>query len=393
MNRTIFILFVTFIFILISLESYALDAKKELKDLSKKPLLDTNWGLKKIDVEKAIEIQKEISATKRKIIVAVIDTGTDISHPALKNNIWVNKKEIPNNGIDDDKNGFIDDVNGWNFVTNDNSPKDSHGHGTHIAGIIVSSAPDVELMILKYFDPKSLSDKNLINTVKAIDYAVQNGAHIINYSGGGFGQNPDEDAAIKRAKDKNVLFVAAAGNDTEDSDKKSFYPASYDHSNIISVASLTEESHLVESSNYGVKTIDLAAPGKNIYSTLPNNRYGNMTGTSQATAFVTGALAMYMESSLENQTPEKLIEYIVMTGNFEEELKGKTKYKTKLNSYRALSMKGRDLNALGLSIKNISDNNSDIFSSDSMLIESGIENLVQKINGKNKTRIPAQQLN
>jgi thermitase len=371
------VLLLTMIFI--SSKSYALDVKKEIRILANNPASQENWGLKKIEIEKSWNISKG----NKKIIVAIIDTGVDIDHPDLKNNLWTNSNEIPNNGIDDDHNGFIDDIYGWNFVNNTNKPFDFHGHGTHVAGIIHNVAPEVSFMVLKYFDPLSVSENNLTNTVKAIDYAVANGAQIINYSGGGFGKNPLEEAAIKRAKDKNILFVAAAGNDTTDSDRQGFYPASYDFSNIISVASLTQDSELVKSSNFGIHTVDIAAPGKDIYSTLPNGRYGYMTGTSQATAFVTGVLAILMDSRPDIKTSEKFIEYLVKTGDFEENLSGKTKYKTKLNSYRALAMKGQDANTNGL--------NADIFSSDIDTVDANLNSIVKNINQKNSLRIPAQQ--
>jgi len=353
----------------------------------KNPIFDQNWGLKKIEVEKSWNI----SPSNKKIIVAIIDTGMDITHPALKDNLWINPKEIPNNGIDDDGNGFIDDINGWNFVNETNKPCNSHGHGTNIAGIIRNVSPEVSIMVLKYFDPKSLSDKNITNTVRAIDYAVNNGAQIINYSGGGFGKNPLEEMAIKRAKDKNILFVAAAGNESTNSDKNSFYPASYELSNIISVASLTQESDLVESSNFGIETVDIAAPGKNIFSTLPGGRYGQMTGTSQATAFATGVLAMMVATYPDIKSAEKLIDYLVKTGNVEENLNGKTKFKTKLNSYRALAMKGREIDASGLSTVNTKQINADIFSSDISVLDKNLDSLIKNTNTKNRIRIPAQQ--
>jgi subtilisin family serine protease len=378
MNKTIFILIIAFVFILMSLNGYAANQSVALTE---------NWGIKKIEADKSWHI----SQSNKKIIVAIIDTGIDIHHPVLKNNIWINPKEIPNNGIDDDKNGFVDDINGWNFVAENNKPFDSHGHGTHIAGIVKSVAPQVSIMVLKYFDPKSLSDKNLSNTVKAINYAVQNGAQIINYSGGGFGKNPLEKAAIQRAKDQNILFVAAAGNESVDSDKDPFYPADYDLPNIVSVASLTQESNLVGSSNFGIRTVDIAAPGKEILSTLPGGRYGRMTGTSQATAFVTGALAILLDANPNIQDPRKIIEYLVKTGNIEENLNGKTKYRTQLNSYRSLVMKGRDLNAGGFAVENTKHINSDFFSSDTAILESSLDSLIKSINHKNRIRIPAQQ--
>lgn len=373
MNKTIFILLITALFMLFSLDSYSQTINTQ--DL----FLKENWGIKKIEADKSWNI----SQSNKKIIVAIIDTGVDMNHPALKDNIWINPKEIPNNGIDDDGNGFIDDVNGWNFVAENNRPFDSHGHGTHIAGIVKSVAPQVSIMVLKYFDSKSVSDKNLSNTVRAINYAIQNGAQIINYSGGGFGKNPSEEAAIKRAKDKNILFVAAAGNESVDSDKDHFYPADYDLGNIISVASLTQDSSLVGSSNFGVQTVDIAAPGKEIFSTLPGGRYGHMTGTSQATAFVTGALAILLDTYSDIKSPEKVIEYLVKTGDIERNLDGKTKYRTKLNSYRALAMKDRDPNAQQI--------NSEIFSSDTAVLESNLNSLLKNIDLKNRIRIPAQQ--
>lgn len=386
-------LLIFFLLLAFTINAFGIDAKKELKSLEalevKNPILEQNWGLKKIDVEKSLKIYQESNNQNKKIIVAIIDTGMDMNHPALKDNLWVNPKEIPDNGIDDDGNGFIDDIHGWNFVAETNKPFDSHGHGTHIAGIVKNVSPSVSLMILKYFDPKSLSDKNITNTVRAIDYAVNNGAQIINYSGGGFGKNPLEERAIKRAKDKNILFVAAAGNESTNSDKNSFYPASYEFSNIVSVASLTESSNLVESSNYGVETVDIAAPGKNIFSTLPGGRYGHMTGTSQATAFATGVLSQMMMTYNDIHSSEKLIEYLVKTGNVEESLKGKTKYKTKLNSYRALAMKGREFDSSGSIAENTKLMNSDMFSSDSLILDSNLDLLIKDTNSK--IRIPAQQ--
>ena len=168
----------------------------------------------------------------RDIIVAVIDTGLDVRHPDLAQNIWVNKGESgtdakgrnkATNGIDDDNNGYADDVHGWNFVTNNNDVTDNHGHGTHIGGIIgavggngigvVGISPKVSLMALKYYDPKAPGMNNLLNTVKAIQYAVRMQAHIINYSGGGLDPSPEEKRAVELANQRGVLFVAAAGND------------------------------------------------------------------------------------------------------------------------------------------------------------------------------------
>ncbi len=342
-----------------------------------------SWGLKNIEAHRF----KPLLKNNEKIVVAVIDTGSDIHHSALKDSLWINKGEIPNNNIDDDGNGWVDDIYGWNFVDNNGDVRDFHGHGTHISGIINSVADNVELMIVKYYDPRSLSDKNLHNTVRSIDYAIKNGAHIINYSGGGFGANPEEEKAIQRAKDRGIIFVAAAGNDTEDSDAKPFFPASYDLNNIVSVASLTEDSSLVTSSNFGKETIDIAAPGESILSALPGGRYGRMTGTSQATAFVTGALSLVIGA--EPGMPYKTyIQRIVNTGKYNSALDGKTKYQTNLNAYRAMVMKGNNTSANGIITENTKLMNIDMFSASTEKLESILTEFIE--NADLNERTPAQ---
>ncbi len=233
----------------------------------------------------------------RDIIVAIIDTGVDIDHPLIRNNLWKNPKETFS-GRDDDGNGFAGDVHGWNFVLNSHDLSDQMGHGTHIAGIISQQAKShrVKFMILKYYDPLKSGAVNLLNTVKAIRYATQMGADIINYSGGGDDRSPMEEAAIREAQNKGILFVAAAGNEGRNTDLFGFYPAGYRLSNIISVAALDKQKRLLTSSNFGA-SVDLAAPGKNIYSSLPGGKYGLMSGTSQATAWVSGFAARYLVQS------------------------------------------------------------------------------------------------
>lgn len=262
------------------------------------------------------------------VVVAVVDTGIDYAHPDLKDLIWTNPGESGPweppaelkaqgfacrdkscNGIDDDGNGFIDDAIGWDFVHDLPLPYDTHGHGTHIAGIVASTAvaglaqgtncQRVQIMPLKYYDNSGAGFNNLANTVRAIQYATKNGANIINYSGGGSDPAASEKAAIEDANKKGILFVAAAGNDGHNNDSTPYYPASYGLDNIIGVASLNKQNQLLPSSNYG-KTVQVAAPGLSILSTLPEGKYGTMSGTSQATAFVTGTAAL-----LSNQMKTK----------------------------------------------------------------------------------------
>ena len=316
------------------------------------------WGLNLTDSYRA---WKQHKVKGEGIVVAVIDTGIDLDHVEFKDRLWVNKGEFgldelgrdkSSNGVDDDKNGYVDDVHGWNFVHSNNDVTDNHGHGTHISGIIgargmtVSGvAPDVSLMVLKYYDSKG-GGGSLEFTINSIRYAVKMGAHIINYSGGGTQPNSLEKKAIKEAQERGILFVAAAGNEYSNSDISNYYPADYELNNIISVTAIDESKHVLESSNYGVKTVDIAAPGKRIYSTLHNGLYGYMTGTSQATGFVTGVTALIM-SRFKDFPPSRVIEHLTKTGDYYEHLQDKTGYGKKLNTYKALSILGEGVGVTG----------------------------------------------
>jgi len=350
------------------------EPKKEVSVIMRDPKMEEKWDLEVIKAKKA---WLKFSTGSKDIVVAVIDTGIDINHPDLKDNIWKNPKEIPNNNIDDDNNGFVDDVHGWNFVPNknnlpnknelkgdptracnsakeekdtgNNEVKDDHGHGTHIAGIIgavggngigISGvAPKVSLMALKYYSPNGTN--NLCNTVRAIHYAIDNGAHIINYSGGGLESNPDEKEAIARAEKKGILVVAAAGNEASNMDKKQYYPASYSFSNILSVTATNVADTVLKSSNFG-KTVHESAPGRDILSTLPGGTYGVMTGTSQATAVATGAAVLVMDY-YKNKTARFAIKQLKMTGDLKDNLDGKTSQSRRLNIFKAIQARGFNL--------------------------------------------------
>lgn len=332
---------------------------KEFEILLKDPAMSNKWGLVMTNSQKAWQVSKG----SKDIVVAIIDTGADVQHPDLKKNIWVNKNEIPGNGRDDDQNGFVDDVNGWNFVGNNSNLTDNHGHGTHIAGIVGAEggngigvtgvAPQVSLMILKYYDPKSPGINNLSNTVRAIEYAVKMGANIINYSGGGLEASPEEKRAIELANKKGILFIGAAGNERSNSDEKAYYPADYELSNIISVTAIDKGKNVLPTSNWGVRTVDIAAPGNDIYSTLPNGQYGYMTGTSQATAFVTGVAALIMAKNSELRKAESMVKYLTQTGDIDQRLDGKTRFARRLNSYRALAIQDGDLSFAGTRAQNV----------------------------------------
>lgn len=296
----------------------------------------------------------EGSQRATKTIVAVIDTGLDTTHPALKKSLWRNPGETgldekgrskESNGLDDDHNGFVDDVHGWNFVGQNSDLADHHGHGTHIAGLIAADssefsgvAPGTQVMVLKYFDPQAPFGSNMMNSVRAIHYAIRMGAHIINYSGGGPEAHALEKQALELARKKNITVVAAAGNEASNSDLVGFYPASYQMPHVLAVTALGPDLKRVPSSNWGPQRINLSAPGEQIFSTLPDQKMGYMTGTSQATALVTGLLVLLREKKPELRTPEELIRHLIQSGEFNTSLVGELRTPKRVSLKRALLM-------------------------------------------------------
>jgi len=237
-------------------------------------------------------------------VVAVIDTGVDYTHPDLAANMWRNPGEIPGNGIDDDGNGYRDDFYGYDFANNDPNPMDDNGHGTHVAGTIGAVGDNgigvagvdwhAKIMALKFLD--SSGSGYLSDAVRALNYAVANGARVVNNSYGGGGYDAAMATAISNARAHGVILVAAAGNDGTNNDTSPVYPANYAGDNLISVAATDRNDRLATFSNYGHSTVDIAAPGVSIYSTLPGGRYGTYSGTSMATPHVTGALALVWDA-------------------------------------------------------------------------------------------------
>jgi len=325
---------------------------------------DSSWALQTIDQAPALSL----STKKSQVIIAIVDTGIDLNHPALRDHLWTNPGESgvdrwghrkESNGIDDDGNGFVDDLHGWNFVNHNNDVRDLHGHGTHIAGIISQIAPDAKIMVLKYYDPNSPTNISVNATPKAIDYARLMKAQIVNYSSGGPGESIVERNAIKGLAADGILFVAAAGNESQDSDQLRFFPADYGLANILSVTAISQDQKILPSSNYGRNSVHIAAPGNDIWSTLPGGTYGKMTGTSQATAFVSGVAALKLSTLPQNFSPAKLVSLLVNSGQWDESLKEKLKTPVVINSYRALAMKSEQEDANGEVIENskLLDNN------------------------------------
>jgi subtilisin family serine protease len=244
-------------------------------------------------------------ATGGDITVAVVDTGIDYTHGDLIHNMWRNPAELPN-GIDDDQNGFADDVFGADFRNDDGDPLDDSSHGTHVAGVIGAEGNNaigsvgvnwkVRLMALKFLDDEGAG--STANAAEAIDYAVKAGARVINASWGGPAFSYALFKAIRNAGNQGALVVAAAGNEGSNSDSEPEYPASYDLPNVISVAATDAGDGLVDFSNYGARTVDLGAPGDDIYSTVPRfsdaSGFEYFSGTSMAAPFVSGAAALYL---------------------------------------------------------------------------------------------------
>jgi thermitase len=299
-----------------------------------------NWGLENSasNIEKAWSLSQGSS----NVIVAVIDTGIDANHPDLKANLW---KAPSQNG-----RATSGTVYGWDFVTKTANPIDQHGHGTHIAGIIGAIANpktgtsgvthNVQIMPVRYYSESAPGNVNLANTIKALHYAIDNGAKIINYSGGGPEYSEEEFQAIKKAEAKGVLIVAAAGNDhhNTDAEENHYYPAAYEFKglkNIITVASIDNNGKLLPSSNWGSKSVDVAAPGEGILSTIPGGRYGKMTGTSQATAFVSGLAALIL-SKQPALTPAQVKEVIINNVTLVAGLRGKVGSNGKIDAFKAL---------------------------------------------------------
>jgi thermitase len=242
-----------------------------------------------------------VTTGSKTVVVAIVDGGVDYKHPDLAQNMWVNPGEIPGNGVDDDGNGYVDDVHGWNARGNNGDPMDETGHGTHCAGTIGASHNDggvsgvmqtVSLMAVKFI---GANGRGLTaDAIKGIDYAVRMKADVINNSWGGGKYSRALQDILKKASDEGIVIVSAAGNSASDNDVNKYYPAGYNIAGIISVANHTHTDALSPRSNYGNKTVHIAAPGKNILSTSLNGSYAVLSGTSMAAPHVAGAVGLLL---------------------------------------------------------------------------------------------------
>jgi len=297
------------------------------------------------------------NVTPMEVIVAVVDTGVDHRHEDLKDVMWVNTAEIPGDKIDNDKNGYVDDVHGINTLVRDAQGKatgdtmGSHWHGTHVAGTIAATqnngvgiagvANNVKIMAIRTVPDDA--DELDSNIVEAFKYAAQNGARVINCS---FGKSKNEGGMVVRdvineISKKGVLVVASAGNDSmgpfswHDNDKDPKYPASFDSQNLMVIASTTNSGGLSSFSNVGKKSVDIASPGSNIFSTVKDNGYGMASGTSMAAPNASGVAAMVL-GYFPHLSPVELKEVLMKSSVKVEEFKSKTASGGRINLKTAL---------------------------------------------------------
>jgi subtilase family protein/fervidolysin-like protein len=285
------------------------------------------------------------------VTVAVIDTGVDYTHSDLSSAIWINSGEdcpgCRTDGLDNDGNGYVDDWRGWDFVNDDNAPADDHGHGTHVAGTIGAQGDNgigvtgvswrVRLMSLKFLSASGTG--STADAVSAVLYAAEQGAEVLNNSWGGDEYSQALADAIGVADADDSLFVAAAGNDGSDNDAFPTYPSSYDLPNVVSVAATDNRDGLAWFSNVGRRSVDLGAPGVNVYSTWPGNSYQYLSGTSMAAPHLSGAAAL-AKAAFPGATDVGLKALLLGTTDPNQYLAGRTATGGRLNAAAAVGCNG-----------------------------------------------------
>ena len=282
----------------------------------------------------------------KSIVVAVIDTGVNLTHPDLKDQIYTNTAETDGDGVDNDGNGFIDDVHGWNFADKNNNANDNNGHGSHCSGTIGGTGNNgvgvagvnwhVSILPVKFLDANGSG--SLEAGVEAINYATKMNVNIMSNSWGCGSADCNMQAmadAITAAKAKGILFVAAAGNSSADNDSGPNYPSNYPIDNVLAVAATDNQDNLAWFSNYGKTMVHVAAPGVNIYSTVLNGGYDTYSGTSMATPHVAGIAALLMSAD-STLTYSEIKRRLIATSVPVAGLRSKVAARGRVSTYNAL---------------------------------------------------------
>lgn len=317
------------------------------------PMFGEQWALRN-DGSNGGKEKADIDALKawlltqgsEEVVVAVLDSGVDYTHPDLVTNIWIRPDEVP--AYFDDELGTVDDKNGFNSVENASDPMDDNGHGTHCAGIIGAEGDNgvgitginwkLEIMPLKFIGKGGFGSTK--NAIEAINYAVDRkkagvNVRVINASWGSTLYSKALEDAIRAAGEQGILFVAAAGNNSTDNDRKPHYPSNYDLPNVISVAALDRADTLAQFSNWGVNSVHIAAPGKDILSTWLNDAYREASGTSMATPQVAGVAALIVASN-QKINVEELRKRLLLSVDPLDILKDRVETGGRLNAGKAL---------------------------------------------------------
>lgn len=331
------------------------DYRVSIANATNDPRFEDLWGLNNegqtggtVDADIDAPEAWSISTGSRDIVVGVIDTGVDYSHPDLAANAWVNSGEIAGDGIDNDGNGYIDDVHGINAITDAGDPMDDEGHGTHVSGTIGASGNngvgivgvnhDVSIAGCKFLAADGTGSTS--GAIKCIDYMVglkNSGVNlrVLNNSWGGGGYSQALADAITASEQADILFVAAAGNDAVDNDVNPHYPSNYENDNVLSIASTDSRDNMSGFSQWGLTSVDMGAPGSAILSTIPGGGYASYSGTSMATPHVAGAAALVLSVN-PDLTSLELKELLMSSGDANAALNGKTVAGTRLNVNQAV---------------------------------------------------------
>ncbi len=349
------------------------------------------WNLSIVEAESAWDLE----TGSEDVIVAVVDTGVDYRHPDLGGNLWRNAGEIADNGLDDDGNSYVDDDLGWDFVdasggaagedfeTPDNDPMDRHGHGTHVAGIagavsnngigIAGVVWNCKIMAVRA-GYKTASGNGVLESddaARAIVYAAENGAGVINLSWGDTQKSSLIEDAVRFAAEQGALVCAAAGNSTSESP---LYPAALDNTSVMAIGSTDKQDKSSSFSNYG-DWVHVSAPGTGIYSTYLNDAYTTMSGTSMATPHVAG-LAGLVISGFSGLSPPAIKARIMRSVDILQDLAGKNVVSGRINAYTALSAQYATPHILSLSPNPVHEGDSVVLFGDHFGANQGSERVI-----------------